>query len=78
MQSWIYQQGLKKGEARGEARGELRTLRRALEATLKARGLRLTAKRREQIELETRTDVLTAWFQAALTADRLADVFSER
>lgn len=94
MNSWLYQdalkhgfergeqeglkKGLRKGLKEGEERGELRALRRTLDATLTTRGLKLTAKRREQIERETNADVLMAWIQAAVTAERIADVFAAR
>ena len=82
MNSWLYQDALKQGREQGREQGkelgELLALRRALAATLTTRGLRLTAKRREQIERETSADVLMAWIQAAVTAERIADVFAAR
>ena len=74
MNSWLYQDALD----RGLKKGELLALQRALEATLTTRGLKLTPKRREQIERETNADVLMVWIQAAATAERIADVFAAR
>jgi hypothetical protein len=73
MRSWIYQEG----NRAGEIKGSLGSLRVAVETTLKARGLRVTPRRHEQIAQESDPDVLLEWLRAAATAERLADVFGK-
>ncbi len=84
MQSWVYKQGVEKGRQEGIEKGieegiekgSQETLRRSIALTLSARGLRLTATRRAQLDAETRIEVLEAWLTRAVTAARAADVFA--
>lgn len=59
-------------------RGEAKGLREAIAVTCEARGLKLTAARRAQLEGEARAEVLRGWLTRALTAARTADVFAAR
>ena len=68
--SSIFLMGMEEGEAKG--------LRKGIAQILAARGLRLTAARRAQLEGETRVDVLLRWHTLAITASRVADIFVER
>ena len=77
VKSWVYQQGQQKGVEQGIEQG-LRWMRDALYATLAARKIRVTAARRQQIESETRPEVLTGWLERTATATRLADVLGPR
>ena len=68
--SSIFLMGMEEGEAKG--------LRKAITLTCEARGLKLTAARRAQLEGEARVEVLLRWHTRALTAARTADVFAAR
>jgi len=68
MESWVYKQGVEKGRQE--------TLRQSIATILTARGLRLTATRRAQLNAEARIDVLEAWLTRTATAARVADVFA--
>ena len=72
--SSIFLMGMEEGEAKGEAKG----LRKGIAQILAARGLRLTAVRRAQLEGEARVEVLLRWHTRALTAARTADIFRDR
>jgi hypothetical protein len=72
------EEGIQKGIQKGIQRGEAKGLRAAIAQMLAARGLRLTAARRAQLEGETRVDVLLRWHTLAITASRVADIFVER
>jgi hypothetical protein len=72
------EEGIQKGIQKGIQRGEAKGLRAAIAQMLAARGLRLTAARRTQLEGETRVDVLLRWHTLAITASRVADIFVER
>ena len=72
--SSIFLMGMAEGEAKGEAKG----LRKAITLTCEARGLKLTAARRAQLEGEARVEVLLRWHSRALTAARTADIFRDR
>ncbi len=92
MQSWVYKQGvekgieegiekgieegIEKGIEKGRQEGRQETLRQSIALILTARGLRLTATRRAQLDAETRIEVLNAWLTRAATAARAADVFA--
>ena len=68
--SSIFLMGMEEGEAKG--------LRKAITLTCEARGLKLTAARRAQLEGEARVEVLLRWHTRALTAARTADIFRDR
>ena len=72
------EEGIQKGIQKGIQRGEAKGLRAAIAQMLAARGLRLTAARRAQLEGEARVDVLLRWHTLAITASRVADIFVER
>lgn len=76
MQSWIYKQGEEEGIQKGREAGQQAGLRQSIALALAARGFKLSAARRAQIEAETRLDVLQAWLTRAVTAARVADVFA--
>ena len=76
--SSIYLMGMEEGIEKGIERGEAKGLRAAIAQALAARGLRLTAARRAQLEGEARPDVLLRWLTRAVTAARTADIFVER
>ena len=79
MHSWIYtqghQKGLEEGIEKGIEKGTEHGLRMAIAQVLDARGLRLTAARRSQLEAESRPAVLQVWLARAATAERIANVF---
>ena len=72
MHSWVYTQGREKGIEEGIEKG----LRQSIALALSARGLKLTAARRAQLDAETRVEVLQTWLTRAVTAARAADVFA--
>ncbi len=86
MRSWVYNLGHERGVEEGRVegieegieKGRLETLRQFIEVALTARGLKLTAARRAQLESESRVETLQRWLTRAVTAERTAQVFSVR
>lgn len=86
MRSWVYNLGYARGVEEGRVqrmeesieRGRLEGFRESIEIALTARGFKLTAARRAQLEAESRVETLLRWLSRAVTAERTAQVFAER
>jgi len=70
-------EGLAEGRARGEARGEARGIARMLERLLETRGLALTDELRERLAGCRDETLLKRWFDRAVTAMTLTEVFDD-
>jgi hypothetical protein len=71
MQSWVYQEGLKKGQAEGEAKGKAESVLRILAA----KGLSVSEEERKTILACTDHDTLNRWLEQALNAKTTAELF---
>ena len=69
-----FAQGRAEGEARGEAKGEARLLIRMLDSK---ESIELTDVLRQRILECTDVDLIERWFDRALTATSIDDIFSE-